>query len=79
MNLFGFWKRSLYGAPLEVIQAACDFYGTSPEHEPTAKAEQLKALSSNVWVVTLNEHASAVVAYSPKEKEHTLTAPWYGD
>ncbi|GHO83602.1 hypothetical protein [Dictyobacter formicarum] len=79
MNLFGFWKRQSFGAPVEVIQAACDFYGTSPERVPAVKAEKLKALSDNVWVVKLNDKASAVVAYTPKEKEHTITAPWYGE
>ncbi|GCE23761.1 hypothetical protein [Dictyobacter kobayashii] len=79
MNLFGIWKRQPFGAPVEVIQAACDFYGISPERVPAAKAEKLTALSNNVWVVKLNDNASAVVAYTPKEKEHTITAPWYGE
>lgn len=79
MNLFGFWKRQSYGAPVEVIQAACDFYGISPERIPAVQVEQLKALSDSVWVVKLNDEASAVVAYTPKEKEHTITAPWYGE
>jgi hypothetical protein len=80
MNLFGFWKRqSLSGAPLEVIQAACDLYGLTPEGVPAVKAEKLKALSDNVWVVTLNDDASAIVAYNPEEKEHTTTVPWFGE
>jgi len=78
MNLFGLWKRqSLSGAPLEVIQAACDLYGLSPERVPAMKAEKLKALSDNVWVVKLNDDASAIVAYNPEEEEHTTTAPWF--
>ncbi|GCF11109.1 hypothetical protein [Dictyobacter arantiisoli] len=79
MNLFGFWKRQSAGAPVEVIQAACDFYGIAPERVPAVKAEKLKALSDNIWVVKLNDSASAVVAYSPDEKEHTLTARWFGE
>ena len=67
------------GAPVEVIQAACNLYGLSPERVPAIKAEKLKALSNNIWVVKLNENASAVVAYNPGEKEHTTTAPWYGE
>lgn len=78
MNLFGLLKRqSLSGAPLEVIQAACDLYGLSPERVPAMKAEKLKALSDNIWVVKLNDDASAVVAYTPEEEEHTTTAPWF--
>ncbi len=80
MNLFGFWKRqSLSGAPLEVIQAACDLYGLSAEGAPVVKAEKLKALSNNVWVVKLNNDASAIVAYNPEEEEHTTTAPWFSE
>ena len=78
MNLFGFLKRPA-SAPAEVIQAACDFYDLSPERVSTVKAEQLSALSDDVWVVKLNENASAVVAYTPHEKEHTIAAPWYGE
>ena len=71
MNLFGLWKRqSLSGAPLEVIQAACDLYGLSPERVPAMKAEKLKALSDNVWVVKLNDDASAIVADDPDLTAH---------
>jgi hypothetical protein len=79
MNLFGFWKRQSSVAPVEVIQAACDFYGLQPERVPAIKAEKLKALSDNVWVVNLNDKASAVVAYTPNEMEHTTTAPWFSE
>ena len=80
MNLFGFWKRqATAGAPAEVIQAACDLYGLSPERVSAVKAEKLKALSNNVWVVKLNNDASAVVAYNPGEEESTTTAPWFGE
>jgi len=78
MNLFGFWKRQA-GAPVEVIQAACDFYGLSPERIPEVKTERLSALSKDVWVVRLNDTASAVVAYTPSEKEPAVAAPWYGE
>lgn len=80
MNLFGFWKRqATAGAPAEVIQAACDLYGLSPERIPAVKAKKLKVLSNNVWVVKLNDDASAVVAYDPEEEEVTTTAPWFSE
>ena len=79
MNLFGFWKRQMSAAPAEVIQAACNYYGLSPERVPAIKAEKLKALSDNVWVVNLNNKASAVVAYTPHETEHTTAAPWFAE
>lgn len=78
MNLFGFWKRQPGGAPAEVIQAAYDYYGLSPEQTPVIEVKQLNALSKNVWVVTLNDKSSAVVAYNPSEREHAVAAPWYG-
>jgi hypothetical protein len=79
MNLFGFWKRqATAGAPAEVIQAACDLYGLEPERVSAVKAEKLKALSNNVWVVKLNDDASAVVAYNPEEESIT-TAPWFSE
>lgn len=79
MNLFGIWKRQSVEAPVEVIQAACNFYGLEPERTPAVQAERLAALADNIWVVKLNEQASAVVAYTPEEEEHTVTAPWYAD
>ena len=79
MNLFGFWKRNPYSAPVEVIQAACSLYGMSPDRVPALKAEKLKALSNNVWVVKIDDKKSAVVAYTPDEDEHTISAPWFGE
>lgn len=80
MNLFGFWKRQSLEPPMEVIQAACDLYGVTPEDVPAIRTERLKALADNLWVVKLNEKKSAVVAYVPEEDEgHTITAPWYGE
>ncbi len=79
MNLFGFWKRQELAAPAAVIQAACNFYGIAPECAPTVHVEKLDALADNIWVVKLNETASAVVAYVPEEKEQTVTAPWFGE
>jgi hypothetical protein len=79
MNLFGFRRRSSVEAPVEVIQAACNLYGIAPETVPSVKAERLKALSDNVWVVNLGNKTSAVVAYTPREKEHTMSAPWFGE
>ncbi len=77
MNLFGFWRHRATEAPSEVIQAACSLYGISEENPTVVKAEKLKALSDNVWVVQVNEKESAVVAYTPGEEEQTTSAPWY--
>jgi hypothetical protein len=77
MNLFGFWRHRVAEAPSEVIRAACDLYGVSTEHPRVVKAEKLKALSDNVWVVQVNEKESAVVAYTPGEQERVTSAPWY--
>ena len=76
MSLFSILKRSTVTPP-EVIQAACNFYGVSLENVGTISAKKLKALSNHVWVVDLNGQASAVVVYSPREKETTIAAPWY--
>jgi hypothetical protein len=76
MNLFSLLKRSPVTPPA-VIQAACTCYGLSPECVPTMQVTKLKALSNNIWVVKLNEQASAVVAYDPKGKKEAIAAPWY--
>jgi hypothetical protein len=76
MSLFGLLKRSPVTPPA-VIQAACTFYGLSPERVPAIQATKLKALSNNIWVVKLNEQSSAIVAYNPQEEEEAIAAPWY--
>jgi hypothetical protein len=76
MSLFGLLKRHTVTPP-EVIQAACNVYGISPEHTTPITAKQLSALSQHIWVVQVNEHDSAVVAYSPHDKGATVAAPWY--
>jgi len=79
MSLLGILKRQTVTPPAAVIQAACNMYGMSPEQVPLLQAKKLKALSNNIWVVRLNEQASAVVAYSPGEKEQPLAAPWFAE
>ncbi|GCE16008.1 hypothetical protein [Tengunoibacter tsumagoiensis] len=77
MNLFGFWKKQSLQPPIEVLNAACNFYGIAPEHVPAMQAEQLNALADNLWVVRLNDRASALVAYVPEDNEQTVAAPWF--
>jgi hypothetical protein len=79
MNLFGFRRHRDVEAPSEVIQAACNLYGIPEEKATTIKAEKLKALSDHVWLVRVNEKESAVVAYTPDEKEPVTSAPWYDE
>ena len=60
-----------------MIQAACNVYGMTPERVPAVQAEKLKALSDNIWVVRLDDHSSAIVAYTPGTKEMPVAAPWF--
>lgn len=76
LNLF---RRSNLEPPAEVVQAACNVYGIAPERFPAMRAEKLNALSDNIWLIKLNEQASAVVAYTPGDKERTLAAPWFNE
>jgi hypothetical protein len=76
-HLLSLFKRSTLKPPVEVIQAACSVYGIAPERVPSVRAEKLNALSDNIWVVKLNEHSSAVVAYTPGTKEMPVAAPWF--
>jgi hypothetical protein len=76
---FTFKRLPLSQPPAEVVQAACNLYGLSPERVPQVQAEKLKVLSRNIWVVTLNEQSSAVVAYTPGAKEQPLAAPWFSE
>jgi hypothetical protein len=77
LSLFSSILKRTTVTPPEVIQAACHFYGVAPENVKTISAKQLKALSNDVWVVDLDGQDSAVVAYSPNEKESAIAAPWY--
>ena len=78
MSLLALFRRQTPQPPMEVIQAACEFYGHSPERVPTPRAEKLHALSDDVWVVRLSERESAVVAYTPGAREGAaIAAPWY--
>jgi hypothetical protein len=79
MNLFGLWRHRVPEPPDEVIQAACSLYGIHEEKPKVVKAQKLKALSDNVWVVQVNEKESAVVAYTPGEEESVTSAPWYDE
>jgi len=77
MHLLGLLKQQTLEPPTEVIQAACNLYGISPERIASIQAEKLSALSPFIWVVTLNERASAIVVYVPGEKEQPVAAPWF--
>ena len=77
MSLLGLLKRHTSEPPAEVIQAACDLYGLSPQRLASIQAEQLSALSPLLWVIRLNERASAIVVYEPGGKEQPVAAPWF--
>ncbi len=61
----------------EVIQAVCDLYGLSRERISSIQAEKLSAHSPSLWVITLNERASAIVVYVPGAMEQPVAAPWF--
>ena len=77
MGLLNRFKRQLPEPPTEVIKAACDLYGISPEHVSSIQTEQLNALSDSLWVIKLNEHSSAVIAYAPEETGQPVAVPWF--
>jgi hypothetical protein len=81
MTLFNFslFRRPNPAPPAEVVEAACDIYGLSPERVPCVEAEKLNALSDNIWVIKLNDHSSAVVAYTPGAQEQAVAAPWFSE
>lgn len=74
MNLFGLLQNQ---PPKEVIKAACDFYGVPVKKASTIHAEKLKALSNNIWLVDLDNHIQAIVAYVPGSRAEV--APWYNN
>jgi hypothetical protein len=77
MSLVNLLKQQKTEPPAEVIQAACDLYGLTPEHVASIRVEKLIALSSYLWVITLNERSSAVVVYEPGAGEQPVAAPWF--
>ena len=77
MSLLSLLKRQTPEPPAEVIQAACDLYGLTLERITSIRAEKLNALSPSLWAITLNERASAVVAYVPGAREQPVAAPWF--
>ena len=77
MSLLGLLKRQTPEPPMEVIQAVCDLYGLSPQRIDSIQAEKLSILSPFLWVITLNECASALVVYVPGEREPPVAAPWF--
>ncbi|GHO46796.1 hypothetical protein [Ktedonospora formicarum] len=79
MSLIALFKRPSAQPPVEVIQAACAYYGQSPERVSSVRAEKLRALSNDMWVVRLNERQSAVVAYTPNERERAVAAAWFNE
>lgn len=76
-HFLSLFKRATLQPPAEVVQAACSVYGLSPERVSSVQAEQLNALSNNIWVIKLNNQSSAVVAYTPGTKEEPVAAPWF--
>ena len=79
MNLLTLLKRQVPTLPTEVIQAACDLYGLSPQHIASIQAEQLSTLSPFLWVITLNDRQSAIVVSVPGERKRPVAAPWFGE
>ena len=77
MSLLSLLKRRISEPPTEVIQAVCDLYGLSRERISSIQAEKLSALSPSLWVIKLNERASAIVVYMPGEMEQPVAAPWF--
>ena len=77
MSLLSLLKRQTPEPPAEVIQAACDLYGLTLERIASIRAEQLSTLSPSLWVITLNECASAVVVYVPGVREQPVAEPWF--
>ena len=77
MSLLSLLKRQTSEPPAEVIQAACDLYRISPQRLASIQAEKLSALSPFLWVITLNERASAVVVYMPGAGGQPVAAPWF--
>jgi hypothetical protein len=79
MSLLTVLKRHTPAPPKEVIQAACDLYGLSSQRIASIQAEQLSVLSPFLWVIRLNERASALVLYVPGEREQPVAAPWFDE
>ena len=77
MSLLSLLKQQTLEPPAELIQAVCDLYGLSRERISSIQAEKLSARSPSLWVITLNERASAVVVYVPGEMEQPVAAPWF--
>ena len=76
MGWFHLRKRRAANPPAAVLKAACQVYDLSPDRICTFHAEQVEALSDNMWVVTLYTQSQAIVAYTPEEEEKTMAAPW---
>ena len=77
MSLLGLLKQHTSEPPAEVIQAACDLYGLSPQRLASIQAEQINAISPVLWMITLNERASVIVVYGPGGREQPVVAPWF--
>jgi hypothetical protein len=75
MSLPGLLKRQTSEPPAEVIQAASELHGISPQRIASIQAEQLSALSPFLWGIKLNERSSAIVVYIPGEMP--VAAPWF--
>ena len=69
-------KAAHSSAPTEVIQAACDLYGLSSQGIASMQAEHFSAHIPFLWVIRLNEHASALVIALPGESKTLVAAPW---
>lgn len=76
MGWFKRHKRQAATPPAAVLQAACQVYDISPDRLCTFHAEQVEALSDNMWVVTMYTQSQAIVAYTPENEEQAIAAPW---
>ena len=79
MNILNWIKRQPPVAPPAVIQAACEYYGLSPEQCPDVQTERVTTLSKNAWIVKIDEQAQALVAYTPQESEPAFAVAWYAE
>ena len=76
MSLLTLPKQHTAAPPTEVIQAACDLYGLSSQGIASMQAEHFSAHIPFLWVIRLNEHASALVIAVPGESKTLVAAPW---
>lgn len=79
MALFDLFKIQPSEPAEEVIQAACDLFGLSPENVSSVHSEKLDVLSEALWIIKLNDSESAIVAYDPDEMEKPVAELWFDE